>query len=65
MTSKGWPFLAVAAFFLIAGGVKMAADGKSETETAVALACGCVLLGVWIVVEVWQRRDGRDNDNAE
>ena len=66
MTARGWPFLAVAAFLLLAGGVKMGVDEELETETAVAIACGCILLGAWIVTEAQNlRRRNREDDSDD
>ena len=65
MTSRGWPFLAVAAFLLIVGGVKISVDGGVESQTAVAIACGCILLGAWIVIEAQAARTRREDDSDD
>ena len=66
MNARGWPFLAVAAFLLLAGGVKIGADEELQTETAVAIACGCILLGAWIVTEAQAlRRRKEDDDDSD
>ena len=59
MTERPWPFLAVAAALLLAGGGKAVVDTDPTLEPVAAalIAGGLITLGAWIAAEI---RKGND-----